>query len=68
MDDVFMKRREVEKITGLSRTTIYRLMRSGKFPTPIKMGLKTVRWKMSELEEYIERAPRAEGTKRTSAS
>ena len=59
--DRLLHRAEVEKRTGLARTTIYRLMRAGKFPTPIKIGLRAVRWPQSEINEFIASRPRATG-------
>ena len=40
--------------TGLSRPHIYRLMRDGKFPRPIKIGDRAVGFVESELDELIE--------------
>ena len=36
MHDRLLRRREVEKITGMSRSSIYRLMQDGDFPRPVK--------------------------------
>ena len=60
-DDRLLHRAEVEELTGLSRSAIYRLMRSHQFPTPIKIGLRAVRWPQSEINEFIVRRPRATG-------
>ena len=38
MQDRLLRRREVEKITGISRSSIYRLMPDGEFPRPVKVG------------------------------
>ncbi|MXZ73643.1 MAG: AlpA family transcriptional regulator [Gemmatimonadetes bacterium] len=59
-NDRFVTVRDVLQMTHLSRTTIYRLMAEGIFPKPIKVGLRAVRWKESEVQRYIERCPRAE--------
>ena len=59
--DRLLRRRDVEDRTGLSRTSIYRLMREGRFPKPIKVGPKAVRWPASELEAWLAARPRAEG-------
>ena len=56
-----LTRWEVEELTDLSCSAIYRLMREGIFPEPIKMGPKAVRWHRSEIEDYIETRPRAKG-------
>ena len=59
--DALLTRREVERLTGLSCTTIYRLMRAGTFPEPIRIGPRAVRWHASEIESYRESKERASG-------
>jgi prophage regulatory protein len=39
---------------GLSRSTIYRLVDSGKFPAPIKLSPQTIAWVESEVETWLE--------------
>jgi len=39
-----LRRSEVEKATGLSCSSIYRLMAAKAFPKPIKLGLSSVGW------------------------
>ncbi len=46
---------------GLSRSTIYRLMRAGKFPEPIRIGPRATRWQKRELYEWLSTRPRATG-------
>jgi prophage regulatory protein len=43
---------EVERITGLSRSTIYPLVRIGKFPSQVPIGLRAVAWVRAEVEEW----------------
>lgn len=47
--DFLLRRREVEKIAGISRASIYRLIKAGKFPAPVNLGTGSVRWKQSDL-------------------
>ena len=61
MQDRLLRRREVERITGLSRASIYRLMRSGSFPLPVKVGPTAVRWKECDIADWIESRPLATG-------
>ena len=60
-NDCLLRRAEVEKRTGLSRSAIYRLMREEKFPAPVKIGKRAVRWPQSEISEFIAARPRATG-------
>ena len=59
--DRLLTLQEVMDKCRLCRSTIYRLMRKGRFPEPIRVGLRAVRWKESEIEEYLSNRPRAEG-------
>ena len=63
MADRLLRRTEVEKRIGVGRSTIYRLMREGRFPEPRKIGPTAVRWSDAEVEEWIEAQPRASGEK-----
>ena len=41
--DRLLRLSEVVTRTGLGRSTIYRKMRDGSFPEPLKIGLRAVR-------------------------
>lgn len=56
-----LTRQEIENLTGLSRSTLYRLMRRGAFPEPIRIGLKAVRWPEPEIDAWLADRPRATG-------
>ena len=38
MGDRLLRRRQVEEITGMGRSSIYRLMQHGDFPPPVRVG------------------------------
>ena len=59
--DVLLTRREVERRTGLSRSTLYRKMRDGTFPVPLKVSERAVRWRESEIRAYVDSRPRSYG-------
>lgn len=44
---------EVLQTVGLSRPTIYRLMKSGQFPQQVQLGVKAVGWLRAEVEHWI---------------
>ena len=48
-----LKRREVERRTGLPRSTLYARMAAGEFPKPIKTGLRGVAWLESEVGDWL---------------
>jgi prophage regulatory protein len=45
---------EVIEKTTLSRATIYRLVKSGKFPKQVIMSERSATWLKNEVEEFIE--------------
>ena len=57
VNDRLLRRREVEELTGLSRASIYRLMRSGRFPLPVRVSATAVRWKASDITVWIQSRP-----------
>ena len=56
-----LRREEVEKRFGLSRSWIYSEMRAGRFPEPVRIGQRAVRWRVSDLDEWAEGRPVADG-------
>ena len=52
-EEWLMTAKEVQKRTGLSRTTIYRYIRNGTFPEPRKLSAGAIRWNSSVIESYI---------------
>ena len=44
---------QVSVLTGLSRSTRWRLEREGKFPQKRQLSAKSVGWLASEVEEWV---------------
>ena len=59
--DRMLRLSEVRTRTALGRSTIYRLMRDGSFPEPLKIGPRAVRWWESEIEAWLAARPRSTG-------
>ncbi|MEZ8076863.1 helix-turn-helix transcriptional regulator [Vibrio sp. FF112] len=45
--------KEVLDMTGLSRAHMYKLMAGEKFPKSVSLGLRSVAWVESELQDWI---------------
>ncbi|MBU2969839.1 AlpA family phage regulatory protein [Pseudoalteromonas sp. C2R02] len=45
--------KEVQELTGLSRTTIWRLERSGKFPARIPLCSTRIGWRYTEIQTWL---------------
>ena len=52
--ETLLRRPQVEAMTGLSRASIYALMKRGEFPKPVKLGVQARAWKRSEVAAWIE--------------
>ena len=59
--DRLLKIGEVVAMVALSESSIYRKMRRGQFPQPIKVGARAVRWWLSEILAWLAQCPRARG-------
>lgn len=53
----YIRRNEVEKLTSLSRSTIYRLMDAGDFPRQIRLTQKAVAWAEDEILDWLASRP-----------
>lgn len=53
-----LRTNDVISMTGLSRTTIWRMERSGQFPKRVQLGAKCVGWIEGEVIDWIETRPR----------
>lgn len=53
LDDVsFLRLPEVKALTGLSKTSIYELIRGKSFPAPVRLGPRAVAWVRSEVRQW----------------
>lgn len=53
MAEKHLRRRAVEEVTGLSRSTIYALISKGEFPRPVKLTGKAVGWPESAVADWL---------------
>lgn len=49
---------EVIEATGLSESTLRRLMREGQFPLPLRLSSRRVYWLDTEVTEWLGNRPR----------
>lgn len=48
-----LRRPDVQARTGLSRSSIYRLMDLGLFPRPVRLNTRAVAWREDDIEAWI---------------
>ena len=53
-DTEVIRRDEVLKLVPISVSGLYQKISDGHFPRPIKLGLRAVGWKKSEVLRYLE--------------
>jgi len=53
MKTKFLRLTEVIERTGLSRSTIYKLMAEDDFPPNVSLGARSVAWVEQEVEDWI---------------
>ncbi len=46
--------KDVERELGISRTTIWRLVKAGTFPPPLRITSKAIAWRRSDIEAWQE--------------
>lgn len=50
---------QVEKATGLKKSSIYEKIKTGGFPAAVRLGSRSVAWRSDEIQNWIEERPRA---------
>lgn len=55
MTETLVRVKAVMAATGYSRSSLYALMKAGKFPRPVRLaGGGAVAWKTSEVQRWID--------------
>ena len=55
MQERMLNVKEVAKMLGVSKSTVYNLINEGKLPRPILITERLRRWKLSDILNYIEK-------------
>jgi len=58
MERQILRRLDVQRVTGLSKATIWRLVKEGSFPRPVRLGARAVGWRADEVVSWIDSRPR----------
>jgi prophage regulatory protein len=60
-----LRRPEVEHLTGLSRSSLYRLITANEFPVGVNLSKNAVAWTASSVDEWIAARARAPRVKKS---
>ena len=47
--------KEIQSELGVSRSRVYELMREHGFPQPLRLGPRTRRWRVTDVQNWIEK-------------
>jgi prophage regulatory protein len=50
---ILLRVREVKRITGLSTSRLYALIKENKFPRQIRLGTMSVAWSSIEISDWV---------------
>lgn len=59
-DQLIYRPAELIRLLGIPRTTLYRWVRQGDFPKPVKLGDRATGWHAADIEEWLASRPTAE--------
>jgi prophage regulatory protein len=49
-----LRLRKVLELTGLGRSTVYRMMSERSFPTPVRLGKRAVAWRHEDVQQWTQ--------------
>ena len=55
-NDTYLTRKEVLQRFLIGNTTLYRWIKDGQFPQPVRFGPRCIRWKLEQLENWEKEA------------
>lgn len=53
----FLRLGDVMRVTGLGRSTVYRLIANQSFPPPCRLGVRAVGWRSSDISQWSAARP-----------
>lgn len=54
MAERFVRLPHVLGVCGMGRSTLYEQISAGKFPKPVKLGVRAVGWAETEIDAWLE--------------
>lgn len=49
--------KQAQNLLGISRTSLFRMSRDGRFPPPCELGPGAIRWREDDVREWLSRLP-----------
>lgn len=60
--DRLVRSEELWHLTGLKKSAVYAGMKEGSFPKSVRIGARSVAWRLSEIQAWISSRPGATGS------
>lgn len=54
-----IRRNDLLQLIGLSRSSLYAMTKSGRFPKPIRLGQRAVGWREADVQAWLASRPAA---------
>ena len=58
-EHVLLRCSDVQAMLSVARSQVYDLMKTSGFPRPLRIGSQSVRWRKSDVVEWIDARPEA---------
>jgi prophage regulatory protein len=55
---LFLRIGVVMRLTGLGRSTIYRMMAEDSFPQPVRLKRRLIAWRRADLDQWSDGRPK----------
>lgn len=59
-DEALLDTREICRLLGISRTTLWRLRQRRDFPSPIRLSTRRIAWRRDAIDAWLEARDRAD--------
>lgn len=59
--DPLLKLPIVQELTSLPVSTLYAWVKQGRFPSPVKLGVRSVAWRLSDVQSWLDSRVPARG-------
>ena len=59
--DPVLKLPRVQELTSLPVSTLYAWVKQGRFPAPVKLGVRSVAWRLSDVQGWLDSRVSARG-------
>ena len=53
-DDTMLRISEVVRLTGISVSSIKRMVEDGRFPRPMRIGIRAIGWPARDVRHFVE--------------